>query len=59
MTIEKIAGRVRVDGAAKVIEGGVRISGSLLALRSDLLNIRERIANFGRGQVNEEMKRQR
>jgi len=27
-------------------------------LRAELLNRRERIANFGRGQVNEELKRQ-
>lgn len=28
-------------------------------LKADLLNRRERIVNFGRGQVNEEIKRQR
>ena len=28
-------------------------------LRAELLNRRERIVNFGRGQVNEELKRQR
>ena len=60
MAIEKIAQRIVVDGAAGIIrQGSVGLAGSLPPLMSDLLNIRTRIANFGRGQVDEEFKRQK
>lgn len=60
MAIDKIGDRIRIDSGASLIrDGSVGLAGSLPPLLSDLLNIRERIANFGRGQVNEELKRQR
>lgn len=57
--IEKIAERVRVDNGARVIETGIVPTGGLMELKADLFNLRTRIANFGRGEVAAELKRQR
>ena len=60
MAIEKVAARVRLDGATRVLHNGLGLRGeALMILSNDLYNLRHRIANFGRGQVNEELKRQR
>ena len=56
-TIQRIAAKVRVEGAS-VLQSGLPVYGSIPELRNALLTIRVRIANFGRGQVTEEIKRQ-
>ena len=56
-TIARIVRRVRAEGAI-VLKSGLGIHGSVPELRNELLNLRERIANFGRGQLNDELGRQ-
>lgn len=58
MAIEKIAQKLQIAPAQAVIDHGLGLNGSLAELSNDLMNIRTRIANFGRGQVTEELKRQ-
>lgn len=56
-TIARITRKIRVE-SEDVLRSGLGLFGSTPELRSELLNIRTRIANFGRGQLNEELKRQ-
>lgn len=56
--IEKIHRAVALDGS-RVLTSGLNLYGAIPELRNDLLNIRSGISNFGRGQVNEELKRQK
>lgn len=56
--IQRIAERLRLDGPERALERGVGIGPGLAPLANDLFNLRTRIANFGRGQLNEELKRQ-
>ena len=58
MAIEKIGQRLRITPAQAVVDHGLGLHSSMAELSNDLLNIRTRIANFGRGQVTEELKRQ-
>lgn len=61
MTAARIAERVRLDSVNNTpsnIIGSLGIGASIAELTNDLVNLRTRIANFGRGQVNEELKRQ-
>jgi len=58
MMIEKIAHRLVVDTPKNMLDHGIGVASSLPELRNDLLNIRTRIANFGRGQVTAELTRQ-
>ncbi len=55
--IEKIGNRVRIE-EGKLLEAGLGLDGSLAGVSNDLLNLRNRAANFGRGQVNSELIRQ-
>lgn len=57
MTIDRISQQIRVGGD-RLLSSTVKAGGSLAELTNDLLNIRMRISNFGRGQLNEELKRQ-
>jgi hypothetical protein len=56
--IEFIAQRARLDSGASVIDKGLVSLPRLRQLRNDLMNLRGRMANFGRGQVADELKRQ-
>lgn len=59
--IEKVAERVVLDSIGTKpsnIIGSLGLGSSIAELTNDLINIRTRIANFGRGQVNEELRRQ-
>jgi hypothetical protein len=58
MSIEKITQKLKTLPAQSVVDGGLGLSASQAELSNDLLNIRSRITNFGRGQVTEELKRQ-
>jgi len=58
MAIEKIAQVAKTTPPEILLKAGLGINGSLRELSNDLLNIRTRIANFGRGQLNEEIRRQ-
>jgi hypothetical protein len=58
-TIEKILSSIKLDAGKKILEDGLDVKGGLAELKSDLVNIRTRIANFGRGQVTDEIKRQK
>lgn len=58
MARDKIRRRVQFDGARAVLDNGTGLGSSIMELGNDLINIRTRIMNFGRGQVNEELKRQ-
>jgi hypothetical protein len=60
LAVEKIGSMV-AEGLSPTELMGVNEDGFFgfgRRLRAELLNRRERIANFGRGQVNEEIKRQ-
>jgi hypothetical protein len=60
LAVEKIKSLVTAGLDASQI-GGLNDDGFFgygRRLRADLINRRERIANFGRGQVNQELKRQ-
>lgn len=56
-TIERIRQKVQAEGT-RVLQGGLGLFGSLNELRNELLNLRTRIANFGRGQLHDELARQ-
>ena len=58
MKIDQIRERLLTEGPEGILSGGLNL-GALGELRNDLVNRRSRIANFGRGQVNQELKRQR
>ena len=58
MAIQRIAEVARKTAPEILATAGLGIRGSLGELSNDLINLRNRIANFGRGQVNEELKRQ-
>jgi hypothetical protein len=54
--IEKITRQVEIDDGAGILENGLDLSDR--ELKNDLVNKRQRILNFGRGQVTKELKRQ-
>ena len=58
MAIQRIATAARGTAPEILITRGFGIRGSLGELSNDLINLRTRIANFGRGQLNQELKRQ-
>ncbi len=58
MKIKRIAANVKSIPVDVLLQRGLGVAGSNGELTNDLLNLRTRIANFGRGQLNEELKRQ-
>lgn len=57
MKIDEIRERLTAEGPEGILAGGLNLD-RIGELKNDLVNRRGRIANFGRGQVNQELKRQ-
>ncbi len=55
--IGKVRERI-LDSGGKVIDGGLRLAGTLPELGNDLLELRRQIADFGREEVQQELGRQ-
>ena len=61
MAITRLADQIRLDSISGTPENAVEraaLGRSIMELSNDLFNRRTRIANFGRGQLNKELKKQ-
>ena len=58
--IARVKAAARKDDGAGIIANGLEFEGesSKKTLSNDLINLRTKTANFGRGQLNKELKRQ-
>ena len=57
MAIQNIRKQIQTSTSEDALTTGIKV-GAVSELSNDLINLRTRIANFGRGQLNQELQRQ-